>query len=117
MSYDTAEFAVDCIEQWLNAFAQKRYSDIRELLILCNGGGSKGVHVKFWKYALYQQIIKRYGICVRVCHYPTGASKWNPVEHRYGYDFHGTVTLGAQQGIVIVDFLDQPCPIPSELLR
>lgn len=24
----------------------------------------------------------RYGLHVTVCHYPTGASKWNPVEHR-----------------------------------
>ena len=24
----------------------------------------------------------RYGLTVTVCHYPTGASKWNPVEHR-----------------------------------
>jgi hypothetical protein len=82
MSYDTAEFAVDCIEQWLNDVARKRYGDIRELLILCDGGGSNGVRVRFWKYALYQQICKKYGICIRVCHYPTGTSKWNPVEHR-----------------------------------
>lgn len=75
-------FAVDCIEQWLNDVARKRYGDIRELLILCDGGGSNGVRVRFWKYALYQQICKKYGICIRVCHYPTGTSKWNPVEHR-----------------------------------
>ena len=24
----------------------------------------------------------RLGLCVTVCHYPSGASKWNPVEHR-----------------------------------
>jgi hypothetical protein len=24
----------------------------------------------------------RYGLTVTVCHYPTGCSKWNPVEHR-----------------------------------
>jgi hypothetical protein len=82
MSYDTAEFAVDCIEQWLNDFAQERYNNIEQLLILCDGGGSNGVRTRLWKYALYQQICKKYGICVRICHYPTGASKWNPVEHR-----------------------------------
>jgi hypothetical protein len=73
---------VDCIEQWLNDFAQERYGNICELLILCDGGGSNGFRTRFWKYALYQQICNKYGICVRVCHYPTGASKWNPVEHR-----------------------------------
>ena len=24
----------------------------------------------------------RYGLTVTVCHYPTGCSKWNPIEHR-----------------------------------
>ncbi len=24
----------------------------------------------------------RFGLTVTVCHYPTGASKWNPIEHR-----------------------------------
>jgi len=24
----------------------------------------------------------RYGLTVTICHYPTGASKWNPIEHR-----------------------------------
>jgi hypothetical protein len=29
-----------------------------------------------------QDLADRYGLVVTVCHYPTGASKWNPVEHR-----------------------------------
>lgn len=81
-SYDTAEFAVDCIELWLNDFAPIRYHNIKELLILCDGGGSNGARVRLWKYELYQKLCKKYGISIRVCHYPTGASKWNPVEHR-----------------------------------
>ncbi len=82
MSYDTPEFAVDCINLWLNEFAQKRYSNIGELLILCDGGGSNSSRARAWKYNLYQEICKKYGLSIRVCHYPTGASKWNPVEHR-----------------------------------
>ena len=82
MSYDTSEFAVDCIELWLNDFAQKRYSCLKELLILCDGGGSNGARTRLWKYELYLKVCRKYGISVRVCHYPTGASKWNPVEHR-----------------------------------
>jgi hypothetical protein len=81
MSYDTPEFAVDCIELWLNEFAQKRYHNIKELLILCDGGGSNGARTRLWKYDLYQEVCKKYCISIRVCHYPTGASKWNPVEH------------------------------------
>ena len=81
-SFDTAEFAVDCIEVWLNDFAQERYLNIKELLILCDGGGSNGARIRLWKYELYHKICRKYGISVTVSHYPTGASKWNPVEHR-----------------------------------
>jgi hypothetical protein len=81
-SFDTAEFAVDCIEVWLHDFAQERYPNIKELLILCDGGGSNGARTRLWKYELYNEVCKNYGISVRVCHYPTGASKWNPIEHR-----------------------------------
>lgn len=81
-SYDTAEFAVDCIEQWLTDFAQQRYSNLQDLLILCDGGGSNGARTRLWKYQLHEKLCMKYGVSVRVCHYPTGASKWNPVEHR-----------------------------------
>lgn len=82
MSYDTPEFAVDCINLWMDGFAQKRYHNIRDLLILCDGGGSNGYRARAWKYNLYHEICKKYGIGVQICHYPTGSSKWNPVEHR-----------------------------------
>lgn len=29
-----------------------------------------------------QQFVNDTGLAVTVCHYPTGASKWNPIEHR-----------------------------------
>ncbi len=80
-SYDTPEFAVNCIDLWFNSFAKKRYQNVKELLILCDGGGSNGSRSRLWKYYLHQKICKKYGIGIRVCHYPTGASKWNPVEH------------------------------------
>jgi hypothetical protein len=35
-----------------------------------------------WKQQLQEQLADRLGLDVTVCHYPTGASKWNPVEHR-----------------------------------
>lgn len=81
-SYDTAQFAVDCIEKWIKEFAQKRYSNLKQLLILCDCGGSNGARTRLWKYGLYEKLCKQYGISVQVCHYPTGASKWNPIEHR-----------------------------------
>ncbi len=31
---------------------------------------------------LQEQLCDRCGLGVTVCHYPTGCSKWNPIEHR-----------------------------------
>jgi len=52
------------------------------LLILADGGGSNGPRCRAWKLALQEGLADRFGLAVTVCHYPTGASKWNPVEHR-----------------------------------
>jgi len=35
-----------------------------------------------WKEQLQQQLCDRLGLTLSVSHYPTGCSKWNPVEHR-----------------------------------
>ncbi len=34
------------------------------------------------KYALQESLVDPFGMAVTVCHHPTGASKWNPIEHR-----------------------------------
>lgn len=81
-SGDTPEFAVDSIVTWMTNVAYKRYSNIYKLLILCDCGGSNGYRIYGWKYYLYMKLASIYGINVQVCHYPAGASKWNPIEHR-----------------------------------
>lgn len=81
-SSDTSEFAVDAIELWLTESALISYPMMRKFLILCDSGGSNGYRTRLWKTRLYNQIAVRYGLEVAVCHYPPGASKWNPVEHR-----------------------------------
>lgn len=81
-SYDTPEFAVDAIDMWLNNVAFQRYSEIKKLLILCDSGGSNSCRKHGWKYYLYKKISSVYGIEIQVCHYPSGASKWNPIEHK-----------------------------------
>jgi hypothetical protein len=53
-----------------------------ELWILADGGGSNGYRPRLWKYALQHRLVDPMGLRVTVCHYPTGASKWNWVEHR-----------------------------------
>ncbi len=81
-SGNTAEFAVDAIVRWFERQDRPRFQDERKILILCDGGGSNGYRVRNWKWQLQTQLADRFGIEVMICHYPTGASKWNPIEHR-----------------------------------
>lgn len=81
-SHDTSEFAVETIEWWLNSHGRSQYPNMTKLLILCDAGGSNGYRLRAWKYYLYHKISKPYGITLTICHYPPGASKWNPIEHR-----------------------------------
>ena len=52
------------------------------MLILADSGGSNGARCRLWKSALQERLADRFGLAVTVCHYPTGASKRNPIEHR-----------------------------------
>lgn len=81
-SHDTPVFAVEAICQWWRQQGRPRYPQAPELLILADGGGSNGPRCRAWKLALQEQLADHFGLAVTVCHYPTGASKWNPVEHR-----------------------------------
>ena len=57
-------------------------SKATELLILADCGGANGHRSRVWKYRLQKQLCDVYDLNVTVCHYPPGASKWNPIEHR-----------------------------------
>ena len=81
-SADTAEFAVAGIARWWQDFGQHDFPHAPCLLTLCDSGGSNGVRCRLWKWALQEKLADRFQLAVTVCHYPTGASKWNPVEHR-----------------------------------
>jgi len=81
-SADTSEFAVDGIVWWWQHFGCHLYPDAPELLVLADGGGSNGYRSRRWKQQLQEKIADALGLAVTVCHYPTGASKWNPIEHR-----------------------------------
>ena len=82
VSADTAEFAVAAIARWWEEMGQLTYPDAIQLLILADAGGSNGCRPRLWKEQLQSQLSDRFGILVTVCHYPTGCSKWNPIEHR-----------------------------------
>ncbi len=82
VSYDTPEFAVECIVKWWRDEGRRQYPDTADVLILADGGGSNGFRCRLWKSALQEKLCDRHGISVTVAHYPPGASKWNPIEHR-----------------------------------
>jgi hypothetical protein len=52
------------------------------MLVLADCGGSNGYRTRLWKYQLQVPFCNRYRLQVKVCHYPPGSSKWNPIEHR-----------------------------------
>jgi hypothetical protein len=81
-SHDTPAFAAEAICQWWQRDGRRRYPHAPELLILADSGGSNGARCRAWKLALQEKLVDRFQIGVTVCHYPAGASKWNPVEHR-----------------------------------
>ena len=81
-SYDTPQFAVDSIARWWSRQGKRRYPSAHELVILADAGGSNGPRNRVWKYELHKKLCNHYGLTVKVAHYPSGASKWNPVEHR-----------------------------------
>jgi hypothetical protein len=81
-SSDTPAFAVDAITRWWVRCGCKRYRDAGELLLLADSGGSNGCRPRLWKQGLQVLLADAYDLEVTVCHYPRGASKWNPVEHR-----------------------------------
>jgi len=81
-THDTPEFAVQSIADWWHRQGRLHYGSDSLLLILADGGCSNGYQSRAWKWMLQEQLVDRYQIQVTVCHYPTGASKWNPIEHR-----------------------------------
>jgi len=81
-SHDTPAFAAGNIARWWRQGGRLTYPHATELLILADSGGSNGARVRAWKYELQRQVVEPLGLSISVCHYPTGASKWNPIEHR-----------------------------------
>jgi hypothetical protein len=81
-SADTPQFAVDNIVRWWLEEGRFLYPHANKLLILADAGGSNGCRPRLWKLQLQEQLADRLGLEVTVGHYPTGTSKWNPIEHR-----------------------------------
>lgn len=81
-SADTPAFAVDNIAHWCRTELLQRFPFATHLMIEADSGGSNGYRSRVWKRDLQSKVANGFGLIVTVCHYPTGTSKWNPIEHR-----------------------------------
>jgi hypothetical protein len=81
-SRDTSQFAVNALRTWWFKAGTAHYPHAERLLILADCGGSNGYRTRLWKHQLQVAFCNRFNLQVKVCHYPPGSSKWNPIEHR-----------------------------------
>jgi hypothetical protein len=81
-SKDTAQFAVASLGMWWQHAGRRAYPHADTILILADCGGSNGHRPRLWKQQLQERFCDRFHLRVRVRHFPPGASKWNPIEHR-----------------------------------
>ena len=79
---ESADLAVAALVHWWQHVGRRRYPTARQVLILADGGGSNGARRQRWKQQLQVRLADPLGLTITVCHYPPGASKWNPIEHR-----------------------------------
>ena len=81
IDHDTAQFAVNSIRRWWQRMGRRRFPRATKLLITADGGGSNSSRSRLWKVSL-QALANQLGLCLHVCHFPPGTSKWNKIEHR-----------------------------------
>jgi len=137
VSHDTSAFAARAIAHWWLQEGSVRYPRSRQLLILSDTGGSNGARRRAWKTELQSQLANSFALAVTVAHYPTGASKWNPIEHRlfsevsrnwagepldsYQKILNYARTTQTQTGLQVTAYLDRrlyPCglkPTPDQM--
>ena len=80
-SHQTPAFAIAAIRSWWLHVGRMTYAGCHELLIEADSGGANGNRCWLWKAGL-QALADEFDLTITVTHYPTGASKWNPIEHR-----------------------------------
>ena len=81
IDHDTAQFAVNSIRRWWKRMGRRRFPRATKLLITADGGGSNSSRSRLWKVSL-QALADELDLCLHVCHFPPGTSKWNKIEHR-----------------------------------
>lgn len=78
---ETPRFVVDSLSLWWRYRGCYDYPEATELLVLADSGGGCSYRCHLLKQQL-QQFSDRYGLIVRMAHFPPGCSKWNYIEHR-----------------------------------
>ena len=99
LSSDTSEFACDSFRWFWKRIGQCHYPQATSILWLCDAGGSNNCRHYIFKQDL-QRLVNEIGIEIRVAHYPTYCSKFNPIERR----FFSHVTRACQG--ILFDSLD-----------
>ena len=123
ISHDTPAFAAHSIATWWKREGFRRYGRTPRLLVLADSGGSNSCTSWAWKIEIQTQLSNAFGLAVTIAHYPTGASKWNPIEHRlfseisknwaaeplesYEKMLKFIRTTGTKTGLVVTAYLDR----------
>jgi hypothetical protein len=89
-SHETAEFVADNLEWWWENFGKFEYPKATRILILCDSGGANGHRHHLFK-KLLQELARKIGKKLVICHYPPYCSKYNPIERRLFAQVHRTI--------------------------
>ena len=82
LSHDTSQFACDSFRRYWNCIGRQFYSKATSILWLCDCGGSNSAAQYLFKQDL-QNLVNELGVEIRVAHYPSYCSKYNPIERRF----------------------------------
>lgn len=82
LSRDTTQFACDSFKWYWNRIGQQCYFGADSILLLLDCGGSNSASKYIFKHDL-QAVVNSIGVPVRVAHYPSYCSKYNPIERRF----------------------------------
>jgi hypothetical protein len=82
LSHDTSAFACHSFRWFWKRIGIQRYPRAHAILWLCDCGGSNAAHQYLFKYDL-QLLADDIGLPIRVAHYPSYCSKYNPADRRF----------------------------------
>ena len=82
LSRDTSEFACESFGNFWQRLGKKRYPNATSILLTCDCGGSNPAGKYLFKWDL-QQLVDRIGLPIRIAHFPSYCSKYNPIERRF----------------------------------